>query len=217
MIWIAALLSAASGLQEQDAEKLHEQFKSKISGASSIKAVFKTRQLTPGGDVVGEYAGTLQIQEPNQLHLALDGKSQGKSSTVSFTCDGTKVRTSAGKVIDAPKYYARGHRWFFFNGGMAGNIHVGILRPIELKPCDFKAVRKEKVGETETQVLEYRFDTGKPELEVHTTLWLDAKTSLPVKRTLRLKRGEDEALFDETYESIKLDEKIDPKTFELPK
>jgi outer membrane lipoprotein-sorting protein len=51
--------------------------------------------------------------------------------------------------------------------------------------------------------------------DAEVTLWIDAKTLLPLKRTVVTKR--DVVHLTETYRDFKLDPKVDAKAFELPK
>ena len=48
-------------------------------------------------------------------------------------------------------------------------------------------------------------------------MWIDTKTNLPLKRAIMTQKGDDKFTVTETYTKLKLDEKIDPKMFELPK
>src|SRR5437870_2275759 len=47
-------------------------------------------------------------------------------------------------------------------------------------------------------------------------VWIDTETFLPVKRTLLVAGGGLEYRYMETFNEVVLDEKVDPKTFELP-
>jgi outer membrane lipoprotein-sorting protein len=47
------------------------------------------------------------------------------------------------------------------------------------------------------------------------TVWLDAATHLPLKRSLRLNMG-GVAVFTETYRDFHLNPPLDARTFELP-
>ena len=49
------------------------------------------------------------------------------------------------------------------------------------------------------------------------TVWIDTKTNLPVKRVTEVTEGDTKMTMTETIKKFKLDEKVDPKTFELPK
>lgn len=83
---------------------------------------------------------------------------------------------------------------------------------------DFKLGRKEKVGGREAQVVTFQLALRLMELggrPVQVKVWIDIKTNLPLKRELIVDGG---ALrFTDTYTDMKLDEKLDPRLFELPK
>jgi hypothetical protein len=76
----------------------------------------------------------------------------------------------------------------------------------------------EKVGGRNAKVVRYWFgDRVKGGVEV--TLWVDAKTQLPLKRVVDLgkNRGVVSGIITESYHGFALSPKIDRKAFELPK
>jgi hypothetical protein len=80
----------------------------------------------------------------------------------------------------------------------------------------FKLGNREKIGERETQRLEYQLSIKGQDAPFSFTLWLDLKTGLPVKRTAGTEAPPG-TFVTETYLKLKLDEKVDPKKFELPR
>ena len=83
---------------------------------------------------------------------------------------------------------------------------------------DFKLGKKEKVGDKETQAVEYLIALeGQDGEKFPVTVWIDTKTNLPVKRVMVIDKQNMKTTVTETIKSYKVDEKIDPKTFELPK
>lgn len=49
------------------------------------------------------------------------------------------------------------------------------------------------------------------------TVWLDAKSKLPLKREITMKHDNRAITLTETYSTLALDEKVDEQRFELPK
>jgi hypothetical protein len=87
---------------------------------------------------------------------------------------------------------------------------------------DFKLMGKEKLGERNTQVIEYTVTEMKDALaparwRMRTSL--DAQTNLPVKLTMTLPKGElsDISAASDSFSGFILDAKVDAKLFELPK
>ena len=85
-----------------------------------------------------------------------------------------------------------------------------------MQAYDFTLGGAEKVGGQEAKVLRYRFGKGggcRGDEEM--TLWIDAKTLLPLRRSFVLKNGGVRIV--EAYDAFTLDPKIDTRAFELPK
>ena len=85
-----------------------------------------------------------------------------------------------------------------------------------VKVSDFKFGKKEKVGDRQAQAVEYRsaFKGNEP---MATVVWIDIETKAPLKRMFRMKAEGKDGSMTETFHDTKLDGKIDPKKFELPK
>jgi outer membrane lipoprotein-sorting protein len=84
------------------------------------------------------------------------------------------------------------------------------------KAVSFKMGAKEKIGDRDTQRIDFTLaevESG----EVSMSLWIDLATIIPVKREMRGFHGPEKLTLVETYSDFKLDEKIDPSKFELPK
>jgi hypothetical protein len=77
----------------------------------------------------------------------------------------------------------------------------------------FKLGKKEKVGKRETRRVDYVLGYKGKKDSYPVTMWIDLKTGLPVKRLVS-----DGGLpfFTETYE-LRLDGKLDPEIFKLPR
>ena len=80
----------------------------------------------------------------------------------------------------------------------------------------FKFGTKEKDGERELQPLEYQLSLKGTKAPFSVTVWIDLKTGLPVKRLVTSEVGKEKTEVTETYGKLTLDEKLDPKTFEIP-
>ncbi len=114
-------------------------------------------------------------------------------------------------------------------GVLTGLFRVRSERPGEkepelddvLKVSDFVLGEKEKVGEREAQVIDYKLTVDNGYAAVENTIWLgtvllDTETKLPLKRVLSFKNPNESRRVTETYQ-IQISGKIDGKTFELPK
>lgn len=87
----------------------------------------------------------------------------------------------------------------------------------EFKVSDFQLGKKEMVGDREVQAIKYNLRVKEFPEPLATTVWIDTKTNLPLKRAIMTQKGDDKISITETYTKLNLDVKIDPKMFELPK
>ena len=83
------------------------------------------------------------------------------------------------------------------------------------KVSDFVLGKKEKVGEREAQVIDYKLVMDNRDT-AETTIWIDTETKLPLKRVLSSKNANESLRITETYR-IRVNGKIDGKKFELLK
>ena len=98
----------------------------------------------------------------------------------------------------------------------------GNVSPAIYKVSDFKLTGKEKLGERDTQVIEYTVTEMKDVISPakwRMKMSLDAQTNLPVKLTMTVPKGElsDISGTSDIYSEFTIDAKVDAKLFELPK
>ncbi len=86
----------------------------------------------------------------------------------------------------------------------------------ELK-VDFKLGKKEKIGEQETQAIQYDLRIKKLQEPMAVTVWIDVKTKLPVKREIIAKIGDNMVTATERYADWSIDDASISKKLELPK
>jgi outer membrane lipoprotein-sorting protein len=217
--------------EDNDAAKLFRTFEKKLAAA---KAVRITLEGTATGieDVPGavKYKGTMVIAEGNKARFEMSVEIKGKKQQSKLVSDGTKMIGDMfeGKlpVRDAPKKFFEETIGFFKHGGpVAGHVFSGESdggRSVAtFKASEFKLGKKEKIGQREAQVIEYKLTLenepkAEAKLALSEKLWLDVETGLPLKRvfTGKLKK---EFTYTEQYQAFALDPKIEAKQFELPK
>lgn len=85
---------------------------------------------------------------------------------------------------------------------------------------EFKLGPKEKIGDVMAQRLDYRFDVkgqkqpNGDDAPLHASVWIDTKTSLPLKRAITWKfAGVQVMSIDESYENLVIDQEIDSAKF----
>jgi outer membrane lipoprotein-sorting protein len=217
-----------------EAEKLFQKFEARLTKAETIQLKYKAAPEMKG-DKNPKVEGLLLLQKGNNLRLQMDGRilplhEPGKAVVVS---DGKTMRAGLpgplrldGKGVKPEKAPANLHSAFVASlsregilmfvtshvvgGTLAENLRDDLDRK-EAAPTGFTLRAPETVGETLTQVIEFRTKLrgAWPDEEVAVTLWLDSQTGLPVKRVVKHKG----VLLTETYEDVKLDGAIDAGQF----
>src|SRR5258707_34072 len=86
----------------------------------------------------------------------------------------------------------------------------------EFKVSAFKALPAEKVNGRDAVVIEYKVTVPQNQTAI-ATVWVDAATHLPLKRTLRMEMGGAPVTVTETYSAFRLNPQLDANLFVLPK
>lgn len=239
-----ALVLAVPALAAQDneAEKLFRQVEKQIAEAKSLKVASEVIVNYNGRmERLGKQGLTL-VGNKFRLQMERKGGTTAKGDgTVSeegmilteIVSDGKAVKTTIstrGKPAETPatpasrnldqalrKTVARvGFVFTIMLGRQEGEALNRFVTSIEERfpVSDFKFGPAEKVGGRDTKVITYKFGPKRDE-SATVTLWVDAKTLVPLKHTVVLP-GDDRHL-TATYTTFDLNPKIDAKTFELPK
>jgi outer membrane lipoprotein-sorting protein len=103
------------------------------------------------------------------------------------------------------------------NLGVAGGMDAKPKKLENLQVSFFKLGNQDKIAGQEAQLLEHLITYKDSKAEIWSSLWLDVKSTLPLKRVFKPEKGGEETTITETYKNLTLDEQIDAKTFEVPK
>jgi outer membrane lipoprotein-sorting protein len=237
---LAATLVPAAGAQDNEAEKLFRDMEKKIGSAKVFEIVF-TYQLE--GKTT---KGSLLLTDDNKARLQVSGPfSFGVKREASFelVSDGKKLKLKGARLVGGPTGRAgfelggqtegetpkAFHAWRAAEVSRVGMGPMVIGMPYTLgaeadpdgeetrmKVYDFEAGVAEKVGERRAKVVHYRCGKGGND-DPKGTVWIDAETSLPLKRVY-LAHPESEIIrITESYSEFKLNPKVDAKVFQLPK
>jgi outer membrane lipoprotein-sorting protein len=213
---------------KNEAERLFRKMEMTLKSAKSVECSFEAKG--EGGKAAdGSAKGSLTLGEGNKSRLEMTLKKGAEVEKIALICDGEKMMSPDDKTrkVPAPKWLNDLYRAALVRSGPSlrlSRIDNGANeQPQELKVDDvlkvsnFKLGKKEKIDDKEAQAIHYNlgFEEFKDPLTV--TLWIDTKTNLPIKRELIGKEGDDKVILTETYSKFSIDEKIDPKKFELPK
>jgi outer membrane lipoprotein-sorting protein len=223
---LLALLVPAFALQGNDAEKLFREMEKKITSAKSLKV---SAEITwPETKLLSSLA-----LAGKKARFKMKGKDMGLDVSQDVTSDGNKLRLSAAvlpkkttKEAAVPKNFHELLSKCTCRAGLADALFLGAIfesgkgdeRPDPDKwfhVKDFKLGEPTKVNGRDAKVLHYHFDCkGSDAAQI--TLWVDAKTLLPLKRvtTFEDKGGPQ---ITEIYTEFTLNPQFDDKTFEQPK
>lgn len=205
--------------EKNEAEELFKKMEEKIAKAKSVRMTFEVSLDPEGAKLTGE----LLLDEGNRARWHMEGKKDGVFDSGTLTSDGTRALMLAGGVknrpFDVPESMGRLMRLSLARSGFLGLVDASHREEkAKADPATafiasgFKLGAKEKVGDRESQAIDYTLSVkGNPDASM--TVWVDRETNLPLKRTFR--SGSRKR--DETYTAFTLDPKIDPAKFELPK
>src|SRR5262249_879396 len=126
-------------------------------------------------------------------------------------------RHPLGDAAPSPQNLERQCREAISREGLFKGLFIGTELFVPLKISEFKLGSKQKVGNRQAQPVEYNSTIKDTKKSMTTVVWIDIETKLPLRREFRMKEGGMEGALIETFTDVKLDGKIDPKKFELPK
>jgi outer membrane lipoprotein-sorting protein len=229
---LLALVTWPAPAEENEAEKLFRNTEQKIQTAKTLQIRFDA--IITGADAkMWNIKGTLTLGEGNKLRTECEGKLFGEESKFTVVSDGTDMKSfgytkapgqpkqDKNETEKSPKMigaYFRdslpGHGFFVSFLNMSSR---GKLAPDLIKMSDFKLAGEEKVGERNTQVIQYTATAkGKNADVLSMKVWLDATTRMPVKQTMT-GGGSDISDITETYSEFTVDGNVDAKLFVVPK
>jgi outer membrane lipoprotein-sorting protein len=218
---------------KNEAEKLFRQMEEKLEKAKTLECAFEG--YIPYN--LRSFEGTLFLAEGNKAWLHIKAKNDGIKVQVDneearlvihMVSDGNHqiihvggIRLGRPEHRDTPKNLnADSLTWISRSGPMLAFAPVPWPEQKvdsakdRFLVSDFMLGIKEKIGERDTQRLEYRLSPKGLDGHFAVVVWLDIKTMLPVKRTLTYR---DQKHLTENYTKLIIDEKVDPKKFQLPK
>jgi hypothetical protein len=229
---LAALPALAPAQGGDEAKKLFEAMEERLAKAKSVNLGFSI-EVEVEGKKVAAMKGSLTFASGDQARFEAEGKDEGEGYKVTLTSDGKRMRhiEMAGKKVikdrevPTPKNLSAEWAWMLSRPGLSfgfDSLQISTVREKELNAgelfpiSDLKLGVTEKVEGREARVLSYKVRNFRRKV-LDVTLWVDPLTRLPLKRVGLTSEGGMKAHFVELYTGIKIDEKLDPKQFELPK
>ncbi|HYV37425.1 MAG TPA: hypothetical protein VE988_17090 [Gemmataceae bacterium] len=231
---VLSLLTTSGSVKAQpnDAEKLFLGFEKKLADAKTYKVGFDI-EMTDRGETM-KLKGNLLLTTGNQMRLSFSGSQSGPGKDAeqvsgTLVSDGRQVGMSFGpdgkaisKTEAAADQLTAQIKGFMTKAGLFigvenANRAKADKGPEKLQLTGFKMGGKEKVGNAETQIIEYTLAMPGDKETITCKLWLDTKTNLPAKRTLEGNKGGQIARVVEMYNDWQIDPKLKGDEFTLPK
>ncbi len=230
LVAMSLLLTAATArAQENEAEKLYRAMAKKVQDAKSLR-VISEGEADFGSGNLSIFKGSAQLSKGNKVRIEFDfkprAKDKDKGSNFLLICNGRQaitVETHAppSKAGPADPTMRQILTSMFVRGSFMLSLFIGYPAPgaasfdaeKEFPAADFKFAGKERLWGREIQIIEYTFGFGLPK-KIKVKLWIDPKTSFPLKRELR---PEDRRIgfLRETYTGFAVDVEFGAKVFEL--
>jgi outer membrane lipoprotein-sorting protein len=235
---LATVFLSPALAQDNEAEKLFRGMEKKLLAAKAFEVTFdyQFQGRKAKGELLVTQENKMRLKvighfekQKAGFELVADGKQlKTKGAKLYVAPNGQPVVEAGGQSEwQAPKNFhavlggtvSRGGMWFtvlvmpYLQGGEGGRELNLDGEESKMKVYDFKLVGAEKAGEKEAKVVRYQFGSGRGRDDEEITLWIDAKTLLPLKRSYTLNNSS--ARIVENYHEFKLDPKIDTKAFEL--
>lgn len=219
--------------QDNEAEKLYRAMEKKITKAKAFKVVVA---IEAGRDAKrpASFKGFLLLTNDNKARLKVSGVDFGEPRNWELVSNGKKVRLKPYSIgvselfkeeatFPTPKHL-HGHIANHLSGlGMFLNLpRMPVSLVLSADPKNkldipsFKAGAMEKINGRDAKVVRYNLNlSGIKDDDTTFTIWIDAKTLLPLKRVILLGPRSGEDTVTEIYKEFTLDPKIDAGDFEL--
>ena len=225
-MWLALFLVLSVSAQDNhEAELLFQSMEAKLDKAKAMDLSF---EITYGEAALRNgqrLTGTIAAMSGNKVRVEVRGGkpeacvhlriSDGKHEILTIEGDENKPepeKTPKSRTATLLTVVARSGVLFSLLPLVFGSDDFHNYKDM-FPVSGFKLGKKEKVGERETQRVDYVLGCKGKKATYTVTVWIDLKTTLPLRRVVS---DGDLVWFSETY-NLTLDGKLDHKKFELPK
>ena len=203
-----------------EAEKLFRATVEKIKAAQAVQVTFdsEAKGKEQGKDVEAKAKGSLLFTKDNKARLKMSRNETGKEVTIEAISDGKrwKMAESPATIAKAEEEPTRKdlHSLLSTDWSESGFFSINYLfngpGGPKCRLVDFEAGAAEKVGGRDAKVVTYHVYRFGPAGQV--ALWIDAETSLPLKRVIVTEAGRGTEICN-----FNLSPKVEAKMFVLPK
>lgn len=227
LVLLAAKPIAAENDGEAKAQQLFNQMEAKLEAAKTLSLSFDSKFETDSPPFNGWTLKGTAVVMKKEFRAEISGGKPGKKAFEALTVsDGIQVVEIQGpnrKTRPASKVGVSNLLTVLARPGF-----IMMITPLPPEPfanadfdlkdgfsvSGFKLGPKERIGERETQRVDYTLSVKGNTGGFQVLVWIDSKTGLPLKR--QVGTDAEKVWYSETYE-VTVDGNVDPKTFELPK
>jgi RNA polymerase sigma factor (sigma-70 family) len=207
------------------AEKWFRAMEAKLHEARAVQVTFDLE--LKGEDRQGKFKGSLLYTKDNKARLKMSGKEKGIKVTREMVSDGKRLKaeevpeefdaaTDGATPADLHRRLStlvsraglRGYNFIFLRGSAEADRDL-------FRVADFEGGGTEKVRGREARVVRFNATMRTESAGTYqVTVWIDARTLLPLKRVIVPEGGEGERITEIC--DVTLDPKIDAGAFALP-
>jgi hypothetical protein len=224
-MWLAIFLALSQpGREGNDAEQLFRKMEAALDKANALQLSFETTYGEASLRNGQRLKGTLAALSGNKLRLEVRGGKPDGCVHLRIS-DGKReiLRIEGDEGRRKPHKTPKSRTATFRTAVARTGVLISLLPEVfasddfdnykEMFPVSgFQLGPKEKIGERQTQQLDYALGCKGKKATYSVAVWIDLKTSLPVKREV----WDGFLWFSETYD-LALDGKLEAKMFELPR
>lgn len=230
-MWLSlVVLLAGADPDSADAKAAFDRMEQQVLKCKTFQVQLEVNSGT-GKDAFLSVKGRLLVATGDKVRLELEGSIRGKAEKMAMVSDGTKQRmTINGRPAEDQETKKGLGKLALTSLTRLGVMPAWFLTapedPAEKAEFDpatafpisgLKLGKKESISGVDAQAIEYQVTPRGVNAPISATVWLDIKTSLPVKRVIAISEGKDTITITETYSKATIDGKLDEKELELPK
>lgn len=225
-VLLVALVVGQPAQQPKDAEGWFKAMQAKVSAAKSVKVVVEV-SLEGAAKIDGKMTATWT--NDNQLNMDASSQAPGgqkdfdkviSDAKMAFTDTSKKAasRRDVEKTLTA-RFASLLLRAAVFTAVDEATTPGSQPKDEDLTLDKWKMGDAERIGRTAAQTIEYDCTIKNVPMALKIKLWINTDTMLPMKRTLVINPGGGamEFRYTEIFSEFTINEKPDPKLFQLPR
>jgi len=220
-IALLLLLVQSAPAQESEAEKLFKKMEERLVNSKTLQFSVK---VSSDRSPLDSTQAKFQMGGGNRLRVDYQMSSGGPENTYLIVSDGKELKQTRQEQSWGPwKTAADQNAVTKIGTARLGGGFFLLYYRLETRDAatkalpvsGFKSAGKEKIGEIETEIVEYTAEHAEAG-RLSIKLWIDPLQALPLRRTVTGEFQGKTVVATSVYEGFKIDEKISEGKFKLP-